>query len=229
MSLTPEDDLRRPPDEQGPAWQPGIPLPRELPATEHPPMPACAELMGGSSKPLEHADARLDAHEAILRAPGRWWVLHTRARNEKRVASALAEHGIQHFLPLVYVHHTYAKAKATFAVPLFPSYVFLCGGHDECDRARRTNRLVSIIEVVDQDQLRTELSCICRIVEKGHAVELFPALQPGQHCRVTGGALKGLEGVVIQHGHRYRMYLAVTMLGQSAVVEVDAAVLEPVN
>lgn len=229
MSLMPSDDLRPPPHEQNPARQPELSPPHELHATKHTPMPACAEPVGDSSKPLEHADPRLDAHEAILRAPGRWWVLHTHARNEKRVASALVEHGIQHFLPLVYVHHTYAKSEATFAVPLFPSYVFLCGGHAECDRARRTNRLASILEVVDQDQLRTELSCICRIVERGHAVELFPSLQPGQRCRITGGALKGLEGVVIQQGHRCRMYVSVTMLGQSAVVEVDAGVLEPVD
>lgn len=174
------------------------------------------------------ASAAADRGTWIARCPGRWWVLHTRARNEKRVASALAERGIAHYLPLVSVHHTYAKRKATFQVPLFPGYVFLCGDHGECEHARRTNRIAKILPVEDQAGLRRELQHICCVVERGANVELFPALQAGQRCRITHGALKDVEGVVIRQGGRCRMYLSVSTLGQSAVVEVDAALLEVV-
>ena len=165
----------------------------------------------------------------IVRGSGRWWVLHTRARNEKQVAHALAEQRVRHYLPLVSVRHTYAKAKVTFRVPLFPSYVFLCGDHGDCDKARRTNRIASILHVEDQEGLRAELWQIHRVVEGGNAVELFPALQAGQRCRITRGALQGVEGVVVRHAGRCRMYLSVSTLGQSAMVEVDAALLEPVG
>lgn len=161
--------------------------------------------------------------------PGTWWVLHTRARNEKRVAAALAEHGVQHYLPLVSVRHTYAKRKATFRVPLFPGYVFLCGDHRDCDVARLTNRVAAILVVADQAKLRWELQQVCRAIEREEAVALYPALQAGQRCRVTSGPLKGLEGVVERHGGRCRMYLSVSMLGQSAMVEVDGALLEVVG
>jgi transcriptional antiterminator RfaH len=165
----------------------------------------------------------------IARGSGRWWVLHTHARNEKRVAHALAERRIRHYLPLVSVHHTYAKAKVTFRVPLFPGYVFLCGDHGDCDMARRTDRIARVLHVEDQAGLRAELWHIYRVVEGGKAVELFPALQAGQRCRITRGALQGVEGVVVRHAGRCRMYLNVSTLGQSAAVEVDAALLEPVG
>jgi len=165
----------------------------------------------------------------IVRGLGRWWVLHTRARNEKHVASMLAEQHVRHYLPLVKVHHTYSKAKVTFHVPLFPGYVFLCGEHGDCDKARRTNRIAAILHVADQDRLRAELWHICRVVEGGKAVELFPVLQVGQRCRITRGALQGVEGIVVRHGGRCRMYLSVSTLGQSAMVEVDAALLEAVD
>jgi transcriptional antiterminator RfaH len=165
----------------------------------------------------------------IIDAPGRWWVLHTRARNEKRVAAALEKHRVCCYLPLVSVRRTYAKAKFTFNLPLFPGYVFLCGDHNDCDRARRTNRVANVIYVEDQGRFRAELQHVQRVVESGQAIELFPALQVGQPCRITAGALKGVEGVVIRRGGRCRMYLAVSTLGQSAVVEVDAALLEAVN
>jgi transcription termination/antitermination protein NusG len=159
---------------------------------------------------------------------GRWWVLHTRARNEKCVAAKLAERRIDYFLPLVSVRRTYAKSKATFELPLFPGYVFLRGDEGACDIARRTNRVAHILHVDNQTQLHTELQQVQAALASGEPVALYPALQTGQRCRMSGGPLKGLEGVVIQQGRQCRMWLEVTVLGQSAVVEVDAAMLEVV-
>ncbi len=165
----------------------------------------------------------------ILAAPGRWWVLHTRARNEKRIAEVLAEHGVMHYLPLVRVRRTYAKSTAVFELPLFPGYVFLCGGPEACDRARRTNRVANILPVANQAQLRAELMHVYRVVESGAAVELLTSIPPGTRCRVRSGPLQGLEGVVVRQGRQCRLHLSVTILGQSAVVEIDAALLDPIG
>lgn len=165
--------------------------------------------------------------EWIERVADPWHVLHTRARNEKRVAEALEQAGIVHYLPLARVEHTYAKRRATFLVPLFAGYVFVSGGPEACELARGTHRVAAVLEVVEQDAFRRELRQIYRVVERGQALELFPALKEGQRCRVKSGPLRGLEGVVLRHGQRCRMYLSVSTLGQSAVVEVTAAQLEP--
>jgi transcription antitermination factor NusG len=164
----------------------------------------------------------------IERVARPWWVLHTRARNEKRVAAALEQHGLLHYLPLARVEHAYAKRRATFLVPLFPGYVFLCGDAAACEAARRTNRVAAVLEIPDQPRFRRELVQVFRVVERGQALELYPALQEGQRCRVTAGPLRGLEGVVIRLAQRCRLFLSVSTLGQSAVVEVNAALLEPV-
>jgi transcriptional antiterminator RfaH len=160
---------------------------------------------------------------------GQWWILHTRARNEKKVAEMLATRGIGFYLPLVSVRRTYEKRKTTFQIPLFPGYVFLCGDREACLAAWKTNRVAQILEVSDQDGLRRELESIAVAVEFGAALELYPALQPGRRCRVTRGPLKDVEGTVLRKGTRAQMFLAVTLLGQSAVVEVDAALLEPIG
>ena len=172
---------------------------------------------------------RCISEEWITDTPGRWWVLHCRARNEKRIAEALEENQIAYYLPLVSVQRTYTKSKFTFHIPLFPGYVFLCGDHDACDVARKTNRVANIINVDNQDQFRSELTHIYRVVESGQSVELFPALQTGQCCRIVSGVLKGVEGIVLHRGQRCRMYLSVSILGQSVTVEVDAALLEATN
>ncbi len=106
---------------------------------------------------------------------------------------------------------------------------YLLGGEEAREAAWRTNRVANVLEVVDQQQLRTELTQVYRVVESGESVALYPALRAGQRCRVAGGPLRGLEGIVIRQGRQWRMHLAVTMLGQSAVVEVDAAYLEAMD
>jgi transcription antitermination factor NusG len=167
--------------------------------------------------------------EWISEVPGRWWVLHTRSRNEKVVATSLARHRVQYYLPLVRLERTYAKSRVTVRLPLFPGYLFLCGDHEARERAWKTKRVAKILEVDDQDQLRSELSQICRALESDGKVDLFTSLRKGRRCRITGGTLKGLEGVVLRRGRHCRMYLSVTMLGQSAVVEVDGALLETID
>jgi transcription antitermination factor NusG len=169
-----------------------------------------------------------EASDWVTRAAGRWWVIYTRARHEKAVAQALAERGVLHFLPLIPVHHTYARGRATYDVPLFPGYLFLCGAHGDCETARRTNRIVQLIDVPDQARLRVELARIARVLEHGTNVQRLMGIQVGRRCRVRAGPLRDLEGVVVQEGQRCRMHLAVSMLGQSVVVEIDAALLEQV-
>jgi len=147
---------------------------------------------------------------------GRWYVLHTRARNEKAVAGDLARLGVQCFLPLVRYGRTYGGKRRRVEIPLFPGYVFLCGGHADRETALRTHRIAQVLEVVDQARLRDDLRQIHRIVTSEVAVDLYPRLRRGTRCRVVGGTLDGLEGVVIRRRGPWRVYVGVEFLGQSA-------------
>lgn len=165
----------------------------------------------------------------LERYPAEWWVLHTRARAEKKVAGQLERAEIKYYLPLVDVRHTYQKAHVTFHNVLFTGYVFLNGNHDDQHAARMIQHVANIIPVVDQDTFRSELVQIYRAIESGVAVNLYPRLRVGERCRIVDGPLKDVEGIVVREGARCRMFLSVSMLGQSAVVEVDAGLLERIE
>ncbi|MFO0837886.1 MAG: transcription termination/antitermination NusG family protein [Phycisphaerae bacterium] len=160
---------------------------------------------------------------------GAWWVLHTRARNEKAVASALEKNGVPHYLPLVRLKRTYGGRAVHVSLPLFPGYLFMNGGESERYAALRTNRVANVIAVADQSQFVSELRQIIRVVESEHPVDLYPSLREGCRCRVVSGSLKGIEGVVLRRKNVSRMYIAATVLGQSAVIEIDNALLEPAD
>ncbi len=56
----------------------------------------------------------------------------------------------------------------------------------------------------------------------------FPALVVGRRCRVTVGAMKGLEGV-ISRARRDKILLEVHLLGQDTLMEINPDRLEPIE
>jgi transcription antitermination factor NusG len=160
---------------------------------------------------------------------GCWWVLHTKARNEKALAGDLARLHVQHFLPVIECRRVYAGRARYVKIPLFPGYLFLCGRAEDRLAALRTHRVAKVLEVADQIRLRTDLRQIQRVVEGTVPVDLYPRLRRGCRCRVTSGPLAGLEGVVLRRRGRWRVYVGVEFLGQSAELDIDPMFLDVID
>lgn len=159
---------------------------------------------------------------------GRWWVLHTRARHEKAVATTLERSRIPYFLPLIETRRR-RRLRGSAQVPLFPGYLFLRGEAQECDVAWQTNRVANILRVEQQAQFESEIAQIQRVVLSGAPVDLFPELRVGRRCRIIAGPLCGVEGVLSRRQGVSRVFLAATVLGQSALVETDSENVEPID
>lgn len=157
---------------------------------------------------------------------GRWWVLHTRSRTEKVVSGHLARSGIQHFLPLVTLRRQYGGRVSQVSVPLFPGYVFLCGEDRDRIEALRCNRIAHVLEVSDQERLRSDILQIELLVSSDEPIDLYPRIRVGSMCRVVSGHLAGLEGVVLRRRGPWRVFVGVQFVGQSAELEIDSSLLE---
>ena len=118
--------------------------------------------------------------------------------------------------------------KRRLMVPLFTSYVFFCGTEQDRYIALTTNRVCQTIEVADQDALIEELASIEKALLSKAVIDNYPRLPLGGRCRIISGPMMGIEGTVIARADaKARMVLEVTILGQGAVVEIDADLLEP--
>ena len=95
---------------------------------------------------------------------GDWWVVHTKSRNEKALVSDLERLGIGHFLPLVRVRRKYGKRVMRVEIPLFPSYLFMCGGYEERSATLGTHRVANVIHVIEQLTLKQQLTDIHRLL-----------------------------------------------------------------
>jgi transcription antitermination factor NusG len=136
---------------------------------------------------------------------------------------------IGYFLPMREKVIFSGGRKRHVMVPLFPLYVFFCGTETDRYTAMTTNRLCQIIEVIDQETLVDELVRIEKALVNKAVIDQYPRLPVGSRCRITSGPMMGIEGIVIERDNaKARMVLEVNILGQGALIEIDADILEPV-
>ena len=160
---------------------------------------------------------------------GKWWVAHTKPRQEKALAWDFFRSDRLYFAPM-YKARRRSKGRTWKSVlPLFPGYVFLCGSENDRLFALQTNRIANIIEVPDQAKLVEELAAIQKLLDSDLAISSCSSLQKGAICRIRTGPLGGLEGRIEYHKNKARLVVNVSILGQAAMVEIDADLLEPVT
>jgi transcription termination/antitermination protein NusG len=145
------------------------------------------------------------------------------------VAHHLAARDVGHYLPLMERVHLTNGRRLVSAVPVFPGYVFLKGELEDAYEAVSTRRVCQIIPIRDQSRFVRELAQIRRALAGRAPLEIYPFAVSGKKCRVARGPLQGLEGVVLERLNCIRLVLQVDILGRGVALEIDIAMLEPVD
>ena len=158
-----------------------------------------------------------------------WWVAHVRSRQEKALARHLLPLEVPFFLPQR--EKRIRRAGRTFVsyLPLFPGYLFFRGSAVDRNAALRSNLIVKVLEVRDQDLLASELLQIRRLQEAGATLVPYADVVPGDSVRVTDGPFRGYVGAVMRIQGRARLLVSISMLRQSVAVEFDREVITPVE
>ncbi len=168
--------------------------------------------------------------DSLAKLTGSWWIGYTKARFEKVFAWDLLKRDIGYFLPMRERTAYWGSRKRRVMTPLFSSYVFFCGCEKDRYTALTTGRLSRVIAVVDQERLIEELAGIEKALVNKAVIDNYPRLPIGNLCRITSGAMMGIEGVIVERiDSKARMVLEVATLGQGALIEIDADVLEPLG
>ncbi len=180
-------------------------------------------------KPSDNPPMLTPSATSLTDLDGRWWVAHTKARFEKAFAWDLCRRNIGYFLPMIGRVRVSGGRKRQVLTPLFPSYVFFCGDDKDRHLALTTNRLCQAIEVTDQELLRRQLADLEKAIKGGAVLDAYPFAVVGRRCRVTAGAMQGIEGVIVDRAKLAKVVLEVSMLGQGALMEIDPDLLEPIG
>jgi len=167
--------------------------------------------------------------DSIEQLNGPWWVAHTKSRFEKALAQDLARQNIGYYLPMVERVSFSGGRKRRAMLPLFTSYLFFCGDVQARQAALATDRVCQVIPVVDRETFVAELLVISQALACNGRLDLYPFAVVGRRCRVKSGPLQGVIGTIIRRDQQARFVLGVSILGQGALLEIDADLLEPVD
>jgi transcriptional antiterminator RfaH len=162
---------------------------------------------------------------------GIWWVAHTRPRNEKALSLELSVRGVFHYLPLCKrtTRSRNTGRRSRSILPVFSGYLFFNADEDERLAALSTNRIANLLAVSEPLRLLAELRSIQQVVAAGQEFDFQPRLQEGDWVQVVAGALQGLVGQVEYVRSRVKIALNVETLGQSIIVETEAANVEKID
>lgn len=150
-----------------------------------------------------------------------------RSRREKELARLLLRHDVPFYLPLLEKQVRRAGRSFVSFLPLFPGYVFFRGGIAERRTALTGDRVVAVLEALDQSRLDAELRTLWRLQQSGAAIVPHPFLGPGDEVEVVEGPFRGLCGTVLRERGRTRLVVSVSFLRQSVAAEFERSALAP--
>jgi transcription antitermination factor NusG len=158
-----------------------------------------------------------------------WSVAYCKPRQEKALARDLCQKEVGYFLPMVLRETISGRRRRRNLYPLFPSYLFYVGGDAERLAVLKTDRVVRLIEIgeSDQQQFRQEIASLDTAIRVcPSSLELYPRLVPGARVRIKAGAMKNVEGVILQADNKKKLWLGISTLGVGATVEIHADFVE---
>lgn len=153
-----------------------------------------------------------------------WFALQVRTRHETGVADYLRGKGYQHFLPMYKGRRHWSDRIKEVSSPLFPGYLFCRFNPQNRLPILKTPGVTQIVGynhvpvAVDQE----EIDAIRTLVASGLPNHPCPFLELGNRVRIEAGALRGLEGILLEVKGKRKLVLSITLLQRSVAVEIDS-------
>ncbi|MDA0834768.1 MAG: antitermination protein NusG [Planctomycetota bacterium] len=178
-------------------------------------------------EPELYPDDLLDRPEVGTEASHRWWVVHTKPRQEKALARYLTELHIGHYVPQMEQKTRSPKGRTRVSfVPMFTSYGFVYCTADERMKALDTYATANLLEVKDNEQLTFDLRQIRRLSLTGQILTPENRLEPGMPVRITSGPFTGFEGRILKRRTGDHLLVMVNYLQRGISVELGDYHLE---
>jgi len=162
----------------------------------------------------------------------RWYAVHTRARHEKAVAHRLRELGLNSFLPLVRETHRWSDRKKTVELPLFSCYVFvqmLPGSKDRL-QVSTTDGVLQVVGTRGQGIAipDEQIEAVRLVLSEQLPWSEHPFLKIGQRVRIRGGAMDGVEGLLLARNGDRTLIISVDVIQRSLAVRIEGYRVEPI-
>jgi len=154
-----------------------------------------------------------------------WYAIHIRAKHEKHVAKRLENQGIPTFLPLVNEIRRWSDRNKSVQVPLFSCYAFVNLPPVPELRAKivLTEGVLRFVGSRGEGTpiADTEIEGVRTVLKSAAQYSACPFLNIGQRVRVRGGALDGIEGILVARNSSRTLVISVEPIQRSLAVSID--------
>jgi transcription antitermination factor NusG len=157
------------------------------------------------------------------------YALRVRSNFEKSVVAQLTGRGYSPFLPAYRTRRQWSDRMREIETPLFPGYVF-CRFPLEFRLPVISTPGVLMIAGAGRHPLPVaehELAAVRRVLEQGWPLEPWQFVEAGDRVVIERGALRGLEGILVEKRGDCRLILSVTLLQRSVAVAIDRDCARP--
>lgn len=165
-------------------------------------------------------------------AEARWYAVLSRSRHEKLAATALRSLGVRTFLPLVSEVHKWSDRSKTVDMPLFPGYLFV-QIPNSTEAQTRVLRTTGVVRFVGNHSGATpipdkEIDDVQTVLAHKASCSSHPFLEVGQRVRIVGGALDGVEGILLRRDSESKLVISIELIQRSLAISVCNFDLEAV-
>ena len=159
-----------------------------------------------------------------------WHAIYVKSRTEKKVTEALLDINIDAYAPIIKTMRQWSDRKKMVEMPLLNGYVFVKITSRDQDLVLQTRGVVNFVR--SEKKIATirevEIIRLKQLVELGYQLEAHPIVNvysEGDKVKIASGALKGIEGYVVQSNKDRHIEVLLESIGQCIRVKLPAELL----
>ena len=154
----------------------------------------------------------------------RWYAVHTYARSEKAIEYRCRAKGLTTFLPLATEVHRWSDRRKVIEVPLFACYVFVRLVMNHANRLKVLS-VDGVLSFVGGCREGTpipdpQIDAVRTLVSQNVPWSPHPFPAVGERVRILGGALDGIEGILLSRDQAETLVVSVEALQRSLAVRI---------
>jgi len=160
----------------------------------------------------------------MIDLPLQWYALYTMPRAEKKVLDSLLQKGIETYLPMRKLLRQWSDRKKWVETPVINSYIFVRIPKSDYLRVFEAKGVVRYVTVKSKAVIIPdyEMEAMQRAVASNISFNVEPSnIRKGQVITIESGPLKGITGEVEEVRGAKKLYLRISNLGYSLVINLD--------
>jgi transcription antitermination factor NusG len=163
-----------------------------------------------------------------------WHALYVSSRQEKKVFERLLQKGIETYLPILKTMRQWSDRKKMVELPLLNGYIFVNITNSENDKTLQTPGVVNFVRAEGKiaKVREVEIDRLKQLIDLGYQMEvngLKHNYKEGDKIKITSGALKNIEGFVVQNKVGRYIDVLLESIGQSIRVKLPQEILIPIK